>query len=296
MERYNIDSVGAYGEIFGKPMPHPLVGVVDFDGSEQYEDHISSWGLYVLFLKKTKGCVINYGKTEYDYDDETVVSFAPGQVTETHKVPGITPQSIGLLIHPDYLLHTPLASKMKEYSFFSYSSNEALHLSPQEKVVITQCMNHIKEELGNNEDKYSKTIIISNIELLLDYCMRFYARQFDTREKINASLIAKFETLLDDYLSGDTAKREGLPNVAYFANKLFLSPNYFGDLVKKETGHTAQEYVQQKVIREAKTRLLNGEYNVSEIAYSLGFQYPQHFIRFFKRRMGITPKQYQMAN
>lgn len=296
MEKYNIDSVGAYGEIFGKPMPHPLVGIVEFDGSEKFSDHSSSWGIYALFLKKTKGCVINYGKTEYDYDDETVVSFAPGQVTETRMVPGVLPKSIGLLIHPDYLLHTPLAQKMKDYSFFSYSSNEALHLSPQEREVITECMNHIKVELSNPEDKYSKAIIISNIELLLDYCMRFYARQFDTREKINATLIAKFENLLDEYLSGDIAKKEGLPNVAYFANKLFLSPNYFGDLVKKQTGHTAQEYVQQKVIREAKTRLLNGEYNVSEIAYSLGFQYPQHFIRFFKRRTGVTPKQYQMAN
>jgi len=296
MEKYNIDSVGAYGEIFGKPMPHPLVGIVEFNGEEVYEDHMSSWGLYVLFLKKTKGCVINYGKTEYDYDDETVVSFAPGQVTEMHRVPGVQAKSIGLLIHPDYLLHTPLASKMKSYSFFSYTSNEALHLSPQERVLITECMNHIKEELTTDGDEYSKTIIISNIELLLDYCMRFYARQFDTREKINASLIAKFESLLDEYLSGDTPKREGLPNVAYFANKLFLSPNYFGDLVKKETGHTAQEYVQQKVVREAKTRLLSGSYNVSEIAYSLGFQYPQHFIRFFKRRTGVTPKQYQMAN
>lgn len=296
MERYNIDSVAAYGDIFGKKTLNPLVNIVEFDGSETYVDHMSSWGLYVLFLKKTKGCVINYGKTEYDYDDETIVSFAPGQVTETRMVPGVAPKSIGLLIHPDYLLHTPLASKMKNYSFFSYSSNEALHLSPQERVLITECMNHIKEELMADGDQYSKTIIISNLELLLDYCMRFYARQFDSREKINAGLIAKFEALLDEYMTGDKAEKEGLPNVAYFANKLFLSPNYFGDLIKRETGHTAQEYVQQKVIREAKTRLLSGSYNVSEIAYSLGFQYPQHFIRFFKRRTGVTPKQYQMNN
>ncbi|WP_289825995.1 AraC family transcriptional regulator, partial [uncultured Duncaniella sp.] len=276
---------------------HPLVAVVDFESISELQSYTSKWGLYAIMLKDTKCCDINYGKTRYDYDDMSIVSFAPGQVTHIDIPEGVaSPSGKGVLFHPDFLFRTPLAQGIKKYSYFSYDSSEALHLSAEERQTIVDTIERIRAEIDHHADKFSKRLIISNIELLLDYCMRYYSRQFIVREEMNYGIIAKFENLLDSYLSDGKGAEDGIPSVKYFADKVALSPNYFGDLVKRETGVTAQDYIHEKVLNQAKMRLLSGDKNVSQVAYSLGFQYPQHFIRFFKRKAGVTPKEFINMN
>ena len=229
-----------------------------------------NYGVYALFLKNTKCGDIRYGKQFYDYQEGTVTSFAPGQVTEVKMREGI-----------------------QQYSFFSYSSTEALHLSEDEKEIFLDCLKKIKMEIQRPIDKHSKGLIARNIELLLDYCMRFYERQFITRSAANKDILMKFEALIDDYFQSDKPQTEGLPSVKYFADKVFLSSNYFGDLVKKETGKTAQEYIQNKIIDLAKEMIIGSGKTVSQIAYELGYQYSQHFNRVFKKNVGYTPSEYR---
>ncbi|MDE6871269.1 MAG: helix-turn-helix domain-containing protein [Bacteroidales bacterium] len=288
------DTIEQYNRFFGFETRHPLVGIVHFDSSVPQPTHRMTLGFYALFLKKTTGCIINYGKTVYDFDDETVVSFAPGQTVGIHRLEdGPAPEAVGLLFHPDFLHRTSLGQRMKQYSFFSYASNEALHLSTEERIIMQDYMEKIARELQHPIDKFSKSLIISNIEVLLNYCMRFYERQFITRENMNHDALTRFEQLLDDYLYSGTAAAEGIPTVKYFADKICLSPNYFGDLVKQETSKTAQEYIQMKMISVAKERMLDPASTIKQIAESLGFQYPQHFVRFFKRQEGCTPKEFR---
>lgn len=292
---YEADTIDRYNRYFGFETHHPLVGIVHFDGQVAQSAHCIHFGFYALFIKKTTGCIINYGKTKYDFDDDTVVSFAPGQRVDVHPVSnGKAPDAVGLLFHPDLLAGTPLGKKIKQYSFFSYASNEALHLSAEERTILQDYMNKIANELRHPVDKYSKSLIVSNIAVVLDYCMRFYERQFATREQLNNHAIAEFEHLLDDYLDNGLGITEGIPTVKYFADKICLSPNYFGDMVKQETGRTAQEYIQLKMINFAKNALLNPLFPTKQIAEMLGFQHPQHFIRFFKRQTGETPGSYKM--
>lgn len=285
------DTIEQYNTFFGFETHHPLVGIVHFDQSVPQPTHKMTLGFYAIFLKKTTGCIISYGKTVYDFDDGTVVCFAPGQTVGIHRIEdGIVPEAIGLLFHSDFLHQTELEQKIKKYSFFSYASKEALHLSVEERTILQDYMEKIMRELQHPIDKFSKSLIISNIEVLLNYCMRFYERQFITRKEINNDVLTKFEQLLDDYLA--IAAKVGIPTVKWFANKVYLSPNYFGDLVKKQTGITAQEHIQKKIIEVAKSSLLNPDMNIKQIANVLGFQHPQHFIRFFKKQVGCTPKEY----
>jgi AraC-like DNA-binding protein len=185
---------------------------------------------------------------------------------------------------------------MSQYSFFSYDSNEALHLSLKEQQIIKDLFSKLEYELDQSIDKHSKSIMTNNIELLLNYCIRFYDRQFITRENINTDILSKFENLLNDYFLSDTTQNLGLPSVGYFANRLHLSPNYFGDLIKKETGKSAQEHMQLKLIDVAKEKIFDPEKSISQIAFELGFKYPQHFNRMFKKSTGFTPNEYRMMN
>lgn len=295
MEIIKADTIEQYNNFFGFETRHPLVGVVHFDRSENQPTHRMNFGFYAIFLKKTTGCIINYGKTTYDFDDETVVSFAPGQTVGIHRTEdGPVPEAVGLLFHPDFLHRTPLAQKIKQYTFFSYSANEALHLSSEERIIIQDYMDKITRELQHPIDKFSKSLIISNIEVLLNYCMRFYERQFVTRGDMHHDALVRFEQLLDDYLDSGLAITQGIPTVKYFADKICLSSNYFGDLVKTETGKTAQEYIQLKMISLAKEAMLDPDKNIKQIAETLGFQHPQHFVRFFKKQVGYTPKEYRL--
>lgn len=288
-----LDTVDDYNKLFGLETLHPLVAVVDLDDATKFPAHFTvNYGIYALFLKDTKCGDILYGKQVYDYQDGTIVSFAPGQVVKTEMIEGKRAKAKGLLFHPDIIKGTSLGQEIKSYSFFSYSSSEALHLSEDERSIILDCLRNIKTELVHPVDKHSKRLIARNIQLLLDYCMRFYERQFITRAVANKGILSRFETLLDEYF-GNIQQDKGLPTVRYFADKVCLSSNYFGDLIKKETGKTAQEYIQNKIVDLAKEKILGTGKNVSQIAYELGFQYPQHFNRLFKKSVGCTPNEYR---
>lgn len=291
------DTIEQYNKVFGFETRHPLVGIVHFDQSVPQPTHRMTFGFYALFIKKTTGCIINYGKTIYDFDDETVVSFAPGQTVGIHRFEdGPAPEAIGLLFHPDFLHRTALGQNIKQYTFFSYASKEALHLSAEERNILQDYMEKITNELKHPIDKFSKSLIISNIEVLLNYCMRFYERQFITREELNNDVLVRFEQLLDEYMESGVASEQGIPTVKYFADKICLSSNYLGDLVKSETGKTAQEFIQLKMVNVAKNALIDPNLNTKQIAEMLGFHYPQHFMRFFKKQVGCTPKEYRITN
>lgn len=293
-EIYKIETIEQYNNMCGFKTMHPLVAYVEFNESNsKFIPGRHTMGFYSLFLKETKGCVINYGKTKYDFDGQTIVSIAPDQVVGYESVAGVPKKAKGILFHPDFLHGTSLERKMKDYTFFSYASNEALHLSEDERKIIADCMAIVRKELQNPIDRHTKGLITTNIELILDYCLRFYERQFVTRQDLNLGAIAKFEKLVDEYIASGKTETEGLPTVKYFADKVFLSPNYFGDMVKAETGKTAQEYIAVRLFSYAKRLLASPEPSVKEVAASLGFLYPQHFVRFFKKHSGMTPSEYR---
>ena len=287
-----LENVNQYNELYGLETLHPLVSVVDLTKAV---NHIQmNYGLYALFLKEEKSCDIKYGRQYYDYQEGTIVCFGPGQTASVSTFEDeISPAVYGIIFHPDLIRGTSLGKEIKKYTFFSYAVNEALHLSEQEKEIVKDCLKKISIELEHGIDKHSKALIAMNIELLLNYCMRFYERQFITRNSANKDALTKFEQLLDEYFQSKLPIQEGLPSVKYFADKVYLSPNYFGDMVKKETGKTPQEHIQSKVIELAKERIADTEETVSQIAYSLGFQYPQHLCRLFKKRVGCTPNEYR---
>lgn len=291
-----IDNIDEYSRLLGLETLHPLVTVVDMQKARSElatQERTTEYGVYALWLKQTYCGDITYGRQPYDYQEGTVTSFAPGQVVHFKPRPDYEPRALGLLFHPDLIRGTSLGQSIRQYGFFGYSSREALHLSEDEKSIFQDCLQKVKLELGHPIDHHSRKLICRNIELLLDYCMRFYERQFITRKAANTDVLTRFETLLDAYFDGSRPQREGLPSVRYFAEHCFLSPNYFGDLVKKETGLSPQEHIQAKLIGLAKEELLASERPVSEIAYGLGFQYSQHFNRYFKRSVGMSPTQYR---
>ena len=292
-----LDSVDRYNKLFGLETRHPLVSVVDLSKATKWPMRSSfNYGIYALFLKDVKCGNIIYGRQYYDYQDGTVVCFAPGQVTDIEMDPNVRPAAHGLLFHPDLIRGTALGQEIRRYTFFSYETNEALHLSEQERQTVMDCLGKIEAELEHAIDKHSRRLITANIGLLLDYCMRFYERQFTTRSEVNKDIVIRFEQLLDEYFDGDTPQQEGLPSVKYFADKVCLSPNYFGDMIRRQTGQTASEYIQNKLVDRAKEALLSSGKTMSQIAYDLGFQYPQHFSRLFKKNVGCTPNEYKQQN
>lgn len=294
-EVLHLDHVEIYNKLYGLETFNPLVSVINLNKATRAVNSIRlNYGVYALFLKLEKTCNIRYGRQQYDYEEGTIVCFAPGQTVETTPTTEqIQTNVYGIIFHPDLLRGTSLGKTIKKYTFFTYEVNEALHVSEEERTIILGCLNIIQKELEHDIDKHSKTLITNHIELLLGYCMRFYERQFITRSKINRDVLTRFETLLDEYFEEKFAERDGLPSVKYFADKLYLSSNYFGDLFKKETGKTPQEYIQAKLIELAKNRISDTKETVSQIAYSLGFQYPQHLCRLFKKRVGCTPNEYR---
>ena len=294
MDIITADTIQQYNQFFGVKTMHPQIGIIHFNRSENQPTHKMTFGFYALYLVKTVGITMDYGKTKYDFNDGTVICLAPGQTIGVHRMPGgPVPIAVGLMFHPDLLHGTALAKKMKQFTFFSYTSNEALHLSSDECTVIQNYMDNINQELKHPVDKFSRQLFVSNIEVLLNYCMRFYERQFVTREELNNDVLARFEQLLNEYWDSGEAKIYGRPTVKYFADKVCLSPNYFGDLIKAATGKSAQERIQSKIIEMSKEAILNPRLNTKQIADMLGFQYPQHFLRFFKKQVGCTPKEYK---
>lgn len=254
-----------------------------------------SYGYYTVFVKEIKCGDLRYGCSKYDYEEGTLIFLAPGQVIGSNGDEYYQPQGIALVFHPDLIHGTSLGHHISDYTFFSYTVNEALHLSERERQVIQDCFSKIKYELEHAVDKHSRKLIVTNIELFLNYCVRFYDRQFITRESSVKGILGRFETLLNDFFSSDRPNTVGLPSVAYCASELNLSPNYFGDLIKKQTGKSAHEYIQLKLIDVAKERIFDNNKSLSEIAYELGFKYPQHFTRVFKQHVGVTPLEYRSS-
>ena len=292
-----IDTVSEHDQFYHQENLHPLVSILDFSGTtpEVYASKMN-FGFYAVYLKEVQCGNMKYGRHTYDYQDRTLVFVAPGQIINVDINEDYKPSGFVLLFHPDLIHGTPLGKHMDDYTFFSYESSEALHLSQKERKIVLDCFEKIKYELEQGTDKHSKTLISTNIELFLNYCVRFYDRQFITRNDANRSNIEKFEKLLSEYFHSDKPQTIGLPAVTYCADQLNLSPNYFGDMVKKETGKTAMEYIHLKIIAMAKERLLDTSRSISEIAYDLGFKYPHHFTRVFKKSTGVTPNDYRSLN
>jgi AraC-like DNA-binding protein len=296
------NTISEYNSFNNNETLHPLVSVIDFSKADE-----RSWegektvriyyGFYCIFLKDIKCGDLRYGCNYYDYQEGTLVFVAPGQVMEVETEGKVyQPKGHALVFHSDLIHGTSLFKNLNDYNFFSYNANEALHLSERERQIVLDSFSKIQLELQLGVDKHSKKLITSNIELFLNYCERFYDRQFITRENVNKGILEKFEEVLNSYFTTDKPNTIGLPSVAYCAEELHLSANYFGDLIKKETGKSAQDYIQNKIIDVAKDKILVDHLTVNEIAYELGFKYPQHFSRLFKQRVGYTPNEYRSLN
>ena len=298
MENFRrFETIAQYNDFNNNETLHPLVSVVDLSKASPRHAFSAYFGFYTVFLKEVKCGDLRYGKNTYDYQEGTLVFIAPGQVISGDGSKELyQPKGYALVFHPDLIHGTPLGKHMQDYTFFGYQSNEALHLSERERKLVLDCFSKINHELEHAIDKHSKRLIASNIELLLNYCTRFYDRQFITRDQVHKGILERFENLLNAYFQSDKPQLDGLPSVAYCAGELNLSANYFGDLIKKETGKSAQEYVQMKIIDVAKERMFDPNKSVSQIAYELGFRYPQHFTRFFKQRVGQSPIEYRTVN
>jgi AraC-like DNA-binding protein len=292
-----LEKISQYNALKGVETQHPLISVYDNSKTKALPNNcLLHFGFYAIFLKEVHCGELKYGRNSYDYEEGTLVFLGPGQVIEINNEDNYKPMGLALLFHPDLIKGTSLGKQMSQYSFFSYDSHEALYLSSKEQQIIKDLFSKLEYEISQAIDKHTKRIIANNIELLLNYCVRFYDRQFITRENINSDILSKFEHLLNDYFQAKTIQDLGLPSVSHFADCLHLSPNYFGDLIKKETGKTAQEHIHLKLVDIAKERIFDTEKSVSQIAFDLGFKYPQHFNRMFKKSTGYTPNEYRSLN
>ena len=293
----NFDTISEYNDFNNHETLHPLVSVIDFSKAKERTGNTMNFGIYCIFLKEVNCGDLKYGRHYYDYQKGTLVFIAPGQFIDVeNKTDFYQPMGNALVFHPDLIRGTSLAGRMNEYTFFNYNTNEALHLSEKERHLVLDLFSKINVELQHSVDKHSKKLIASSIELFLNYCERFYDRQFITREDVNKGILERFENLLRGYFSSDNPTEIGLPSVAYCADELNLSANYFGDLIRKETGKSAKEYIQSKIIDVAKDELVESDKTINEIAYELGFKYPQHFSRMFKKTAGTSPSEYRTKN
>ena len=294
---HRFENVNDYNVFNNNETLHPLVSVVDLSKAAPRGLRSMYFGFYTVLLKEVKCGDLRYGKNTYDYQEGTLVFIAAGQVISVENTGELyQPKGHALIFHADLIHGTNLGRHMNDYSFFGYQSNEALHVSERERKMVLDCFAKIGYELEHAIDKHSKKLIVSNIEILLNYCIRFYDRQFITRENVIKGTLEKFEEVLNNYFSSEKPQTIGLPTVGYCASEMNLSANYFGDLVKKETGSSAQEYIQAKLIDVAKERIFNIDKSISEIAYELGFKYPQHFTRLFKQKAGMSPNEYRHLN
>ncbi|MBN9379126.1 MAG: AraC family transcriptional regulator [Chitinophagaceae bacterium] len=297
MEYVDIKSISELHDFFHYEKPlHPLITVVDLskvDRSHRKPGAAYRLDLYSVACKKVEG-LFKYGRTTYDFSEGTLMFTAPYQVLS----PGIENkvEGWGLYIHPDFLNANNKGRKLTEHSFFGYDTNEALHISEPEKNVLEDCIKHIQREISSNLDKHSYHLILTNLELLLSYCSRFYDRQFLTRVKAGNDIVEKFEKLLNDYFSRDSLIESGVPDVKYFASRLNLSANYLSDLLSKYTGKPTQEHIHLKLVDKAKSLLWSTENSISEIAYDLGFEHPSHFTKLFKNKTGHSPKEFRNMN
>ena len=297
MAYIDIKSIAELHEFFHYDKPlHPLISIVDLarvDRSQRKPGASYQLDLYSIACKKIEG-VFRYGRTSYDFAEGSLMFTAPNQVL----TPGVENKVEGwaIYVHPDFLNATSRGRKLSEYSFFGYDAHECLHISDAEKHVLEECLRNVGKEIGNNLDKHSHNLILTNLELLLSYCSRFYDRQFLTREKTGNDIVEKFERLLNDHFAQDSLIDTGVPDVKYFASHLNLSANYLSDLLSKYTGKSTLEQIHLKLIDKAKHLLWSTERSISEIAYELGFEHPSHFTKIFKNKVGQSPKEFRNLN
>ena len=281
-----------YSSYLGVTDRHPLVSVIEYDRISPVPTTLNDYSVYGIFLRGDDLVDLTYGCGMYDYKEGTLLAVAPGQLGGTEdNGEKVNLSGWALLFHPDLLHGTSLEKKIDSFSFFDYSMNEALHMTEEEREVIVGLLRSIEAEIDRPRDSHQDTIIVGYIGLLLNFCQRFYDRQFMTRKLDNTDILIRFHEELKNYYASELQLKNGIPTIQFMADRLNLSPSYLGDLIKRSTGTNASKYIQRMVIQEAKNLLSSGQ-NISQTAYSLGFDYPQHFTRFFKREEGITPKEY----
>lgn len=287
-----IKNVNDYGRYLGCPDQHPLICVIDYAEASPIRHSLNNYSVYGLFLRDDADVDLDYGCGKYDYRKGTLLCVAPGQVGgKEDNGERVSITGWALLFHPDLLHRTSLETNIRNYSFFDYRVNEALHMTDEEHDILVSLMRQIREELGKKSDELQNAILVSYIELVLNFSQRFYNRQFVTRKLENSDILVRFDRLLRDYFEQQQQLELGLPTVQYCADKLCMSPNYFGDVIKKTTGDTASNLIRRFVIQRAKNGLAAGE-SVTQLAEKLGFEYSQHFSRLFKKQEGITPSEY----
>lgn len=293
-----IRTISELHRLYGCDKPrHPLVSVLDLTTirHDVFEPDVPfQMAFYVIACKRFKGD-IGYGRSHYDFEEGAMMFTAPNQVVRSGEDIRME-EGWALFFHPDLINATDLGRKMQQYSFFLYDVSEALHISQEEKQTLWDCVEKIKKEYMQNIDHHTQGLMVSNIELLLNYCNRFYDRQFITRRKTNNDLVQKFESLLTGFFTQEVLLREGLPDVKYFATQLHLSPDYLSDVLRKYTGKTTQEHIHLQLTEKAKSLLWGTQKSISEIAYELGFTHPSHFNKIFKSKTGVSPKEYRNAN
>ncbi|MFK7772037.1 MAG: helix-turn-helix domain-containing protein [Saprospiraceae bacterium] len=296
-----VESVRQLNALFGKPeTEHPLITIIDFSAIKDYQTFVGAKiysELYSIMLKQQCDTTFRYGREKYDFQEGTLVFVAPGQVVEIEdEIESPKTKDWGIFFHPDLLFGTNLNNTIKDYSFFNYTTNEALQVSLKEKDTLNDIVVKLEEEISMNIDKHSQRLIVSNIELLLNYCTRYFDRQFITRAKKNYGTLTKFEALLNKYFDSELVLTNGTPTVKHLATELNMSSNYMSDLLKKETGLSALEHIHKAIAKEAKRKLLLPDNSISSVAYELGFEYPQYFTRLFKKETGMTPKEFRNLN
>ena len=288
-----IKNVGDYSRYVGHTDRHPLVSVIDYAEVSPVRHCLNNYSVYGIFFHDEAEIDLTYGCGKYDYKKGTVICVAPGQIGgKEDNRERVMLTGWALLFHPDLLHSTPLKKAIRNYSFFDYRVNEALHMTDEEHNILSSLMRQIQDELQNEHDELQNSIIIGYIELVLNFCQRFYNRQFVTRRLENSDILMKFDSLLRDYYEEKLQTTLGIPTVQYCADKLCMSPNYFGDVIKRASGDTASNYIRQYVISLAKNEFANGT-GIAQIAYELGFEYPQHLSRMFKKQTGMTPTEYE---
>jgi YesN/AraC family two-component response regulator len=293
----NIKSISQLHEIFGFGKPtHPLIGIIDVSKWEIPEQFIGvkfTSELYTIGLKD-KSCGLQYGRNTYDFNEGVLFFTAPDQVQSVSKAQQLNEiQGWMLFFHPDLIRNTPLGQTIEDYKFFTYDVHEALHLSDVEQNTITGCKSMIQNEISERIDNHSQTVIASSLALLLNLSRRYYERQFNTRSAQNSDVVSQFHSLLNSYFKSGKFAEMGTPSIEYFSDQIHLSGNYLSDLLKKETGYSIKDHVNNFIIEKAKTLLLSESENVSGIAYTLGFNYPHYFNRLFKSKTGLTPQEYR---
>lgn len=298
LQPYNIKTISEYHRFRGLPKPeHPLVSVINLDEMGMLSDEQTSWAFdfYSIALKRNFDSKVKYkyGQQSYDFDEGVLFFIAPTQVFSVETDRDYKLSGWMLLIHPDFLWQSPLAKTIKQYEYFSYSANEALHLSDKEEATIISIFQNIQQEYHSNIDKFSQPVIITQLELLLNYADRFYHRQFITRKITNHKILNRLEEILKEYFDQDSLIERGLPTVQNIAKELNVSPNYLSGLLKTLTGQSTQQHIHEKLIEKAKEKLSITNLSVSEIAYQLGFEHSQSFSKLFKTKTNISPLEYR---